>query len=122
MNSLNVMAAAAALTIAGLVATTASAGVTGNYTRPNGTKARVYMCGGKLCGKLTSGKKKGYEMLHGMAKVGANKWKGRKMKHPDMPAFMTFNGTITRSGKTLTVKGCMIGGIFCDKEKWTRTK
>lgn len=122
MKKSSLVAAAGGLVMAGLFSQTASAGIAGKYTRPDGTRARIYFCGGKLCGKLISGKQKGYEMLHGMVKVDRSKWQGRKMKHPDMPAFMTFNGTVTRSGRTLTVKGCMIGGVFCDRETWIKSK
>lgn len=64
-----------------------------------------------------SGKaKKDFEMCHGMtAEEGA--WKGKKMKHPDMPKFMTFKGTVTVEGDVLKIKGC--AGI-CDSEKWDR--
>ena len=44
-------------------------------------------------------------------------WKGKKMKHPDMPKFLTFKGTVTVEGDVLKIKGC--AGI-CDSEKWDR--
>jgi len=60
--------------------------------------------------------KKDFEMCHGMTAVeGA--WKGKKMKHPEMPGFMTFKGTVTVDGDVLKIKGC--AGI-CDSEKWDR--
>ncbi len=66
-----------------------------------------------------SGKpKKDFEMCHGMMAEG-DAWKGKKMKHPEMPKFMTFKGTVTVEGDVLKIKGC--AGI-CDSEKWDRAK
>lgn len=72
--------------------------------------------GGKL---FCTRKKDGFEMCHGMAKEG-DAWKGKKMKHPDMPGFMTFNGTVTFSGNGLKIKGCAVGNSMCDEEKWSK--
>ncbi len=60
--------------------------------------------------------KKDFEMCHGMTAEG-DAWKGKKMKHPEMPGFMTFKGTVTVDGDVLKIKGC--AGI-CDSEKWDR--
>jgi len=60
--------------------------------------------------------KKDFEMCHGMTAVD-DAWKGKKMKHPEMPGFMTFKGTVTVDGDVLKIKGC--AGI-CDSEKWDR--
>jgi uncharacterized protein (DUF2147 family) len=116
--SLLAVASAAAL----LVATTGSAlaGPAGTWKRPNGSTAKVWMCGGGLCGKVTKGKGAGTTMFNGIKKSG-KAWKGN-MKHPDMPSWMTFNGTVAGGGKTLRVKGCMIGGAMCDAETWQRIK
>jgi len=104
-------------------ATSASAAqVEGKWKRPNGTIAQVYECGAKLCGKIVKGDPAGFEMFHGMTKVGPAKWQGSEMKHPSMPQFMTFNGTVTLSGDVLTVKGCAIGQSMCDNETWTRLR
>lgn len=64
-------------------------------------------------------KSDGYEMCNGMAKTGDFEWKGRKMKHPDMPGFMRFNGTVTFGSNGLKIKGCALG--MCDAEIWTRS-
>jgi len=104
------------------ISTGAAADPTGSWKRPNGDAVEVYMCGGKLCGKITSGSQIGFEMLHGMSKTGGSTWQGANMKHPDMPSVMTFNGTATQSGDRLEVKGCAIGESLCDAEQWTRSK
>ena len=58
-------------------------------------------------------------MCHGMVQEGAD-WKGKAMKHPDMPGFMTFNGTVTITDTNLTIKGCAVGNSMCDTEVWTK--
>ncbi len=66
--------------------------------------------------KKSGDAKKDFEMCHGMTAV-EDAWKGKKMKHPEMPGFMTFKGTVTVDGDVLKIKGC--AGI-CDSEEWDR--
>ena len=108
------------LATVGFAASTAIASPAGNWKRPNGSIAKVWSCGGGLCGKVVEGKGAGTVMFNGIKKSGAV-WKGN-MKHPDMPGFMTFNGTVSGGGKTLNVKGCALGQSMCDAETWTRIK
>lgn len=101
-----------------LGSTTASAaGPDGIYTRPNGTTAKVWTCSGKLCATVQESK---FSMfLSGIAPAGEGTWKG-DMKHPDMPGFMTFNGTVKTTPKGLSVQGCAMGQSMCDAETWTK--
>lgn len=99
-----------------------TADIVGEYTRPNGDTLVVTDCEGLLCAHMSSGDKTGLEMLHGMTVSAPNEWRGNGMKHPDMPGFMTFGGTVTASGDTLNVRGCVLGGAFCDAEVWTRRR
>ncbi len=119
MKKLTIALATAAATV--FVATAAHAGITGNYKRPNGSIAKVWMCGGGLCGKVVKGKGSGTVMFNGIKKAG-KVWKG-DMKHPDMPSFMTFNGTITpMGGGKIKVQGCAIGQSMCDAETWVKVR
>ncbi len=93
----------------------------GKWKRPNGDIAKVYKCGGGMCGVIEKGKRKGFVMFKGIKKKGSA-WKG-DMKHPEMPGFMTFNGTVTLLGANkLKVQGCAIGNSMCDAETWVRAK
>ena len=93
----------------------------GKWKRPNGDIAKVWKCGGGMCGAIEKGKRKGFVMFKGIKKAG-NVWKG-DMKHPDMPGFMTFNGTVKLlSANKLKVQGCAIGQSMCDAETWVRVK
>lgn len=100
----------------------AMADASGSWTRPNGDTVQVTESGGRLYCKIVKGAQPGFEMCHGMAKSGGSTWKGGNMKHPDMPGFMTFNGTVTNSGSSLRIKGCAVGESMCDAESWSRAK
>lgn len=108
---------------AGLVGVFAAGDVradpSGSWKRPNGDMVQVSNAGGKLSCKIMKGSKPGFEMCNGMTGSGSF-WKGSGMKHPDMPGFMTFNGTVQVSGSTLSIKGCAIGESLCDSETWSR--
>ncbi|MEE9432666.1 MAG: hypothetical protein V3V15_00315 [Sphingorhabdus sp.] len=111
-----ILAAGAAM----LLATPAIASdPSGTYKRKNGDTVRVFLSKGKLYCRITKGKKKNFEMCHGMAKT-ATGYYGKKMKHPGMPGFMTFNGTVTYNATSLSIKGCAMGKSMCDKEKWSK--
>ncbi|MDK9695812.1 MAG: hypothetical protein OEL76_05445 [Siculibacillus sp.] len=108
---------AALAAFAFLTSPAAAASADGMYKRPNGTTAKVWTCGGKLCATV---QESNFNMfLSGIAPAGEGTWKG-DMKHPDMPGFMTFNGTVTTSGKGLKVQGCAVGQSMCDAETWTK--
>ncbi len=109
--------ALAAAAVVFLAAPAVAAGPDGVYSRPNGTTAKVTTCGGNLCAKV---QESGFDMfMTGIAPAGEGKWKG-DMKHPDMPGFMTFNGTVTTTPGGLKIQGCAVGQSMCDSENWTR--
>jgi uncharacterized protein (DUF2147 family) len=120
MQSKAVILAFAAAFSAAAVLPAGAQEATGRWVRPKGGTVQVTNSGGKLYGKIIDGKLAGFEMFNGMGKSGAGVWQGSAMKHPDMPGFMTFNGTVTISGDTMTVKGCAIGQSMCDAETWSR--
>lgn len=62
----------------------------------------------------------GFEMCNGMTKTGTGTWGGPNMKHPDMPKFMTFKGTVIMNSSNLRIEGCVLGGAVCDSEVWAR--
>ena len=96
--------------------TVSSAFAFGTYLRKGNQQIRVVKKGGKL---FCTRKSDGFELCNGMTKKG-NAWKGKKMKHPDMPRFMTFNGTVTFKKSSLSIKGCAIGNSMCDSEVWKK--
>lgn len=109
-----VTAIAAALTLGTFAASAAE--VNRVYMRKGDQEIRVFTHEGKLFCRRTSDE---FELCHGMEEAGNATYKGNKMKHPDMPAMMTFDGTVIIGGnKKLSIEGCMIGGAICDKEIW----
>ncbi|MBU2583469.1 MAG: DUF2147 domain-containing protein [Alphaproteobacteria bacterium] len=101
---------------AGLFASVSTANAQGTYLRKGDQPIKVAISGGKLyCTRISDG----FEMCNGMSKSGG-KWTGGAMKHPDMPGFMTFNGTVIMSGSSLSIKGCAIGEAMCDSETWKK--
>lgn len=85
------------------------------YLRKGSQEINVVDKGGKLyCTRQSDG----YEMCNGLVKAADGSYKGKTMKHPDMPKFMTFNGTVILSGASLKIKGCAVG--VCDSETWSK--
>ncbi|MFN3868298.1 MAG: hypothetical protein ACK4MF_04455 [Hyphomicrobiaceae bacterium] len=98
------------------IGTVATAAAQGTYLRKDKDTINVAVKGGKLyCTRVSDG----FEMCNGMSKSG-NGWAGSSMKHPDMPGFMSFNGKVSMSGSSLTIKGCAVGESMCDSETWTK--
>ena len=106
-------------------ATSAYAGdPTGSWVRPStGTVIKMYDCGGNLCAKITSVKDKskqgtvGTVIMSGAKKVSDNKWEGDLLNTDDG---QTYSGVVTLSGGGLSLKGCVLGGIICKGETWSR--
>jgi len=115
-------ALAFAAALIGLSQPAGAAEPTGTWVRPNGEIAQVSQRGGQLFCKIVTGKSPGFEMCNGMKKTGDDTWQGGGMKHPEMPGFMTFNGTVTVQAASLSIKGCAVGQMMCDAETWTRKK
>lgn len=91
----------------------------GRYQRPNGDQVIVWIAEGKLYCRIEKGKRPGFEMCHGMMPQGEN-WFGKGMKHPSMPGFMTFNGTVSSDPQKIVIKGCAMGKSMCQSEVWPK--
>lgn len=118
MRSLFLMGIGVALAAIGSSPATA-ADPSGKYQRPNGDRVIVWVAEGRLYCRIEQGKRPGFEMCHGMAPQGAN-WFGKRMKHPSMPSFMTFNGTVSSDPQKITIKGCAMGKAMCQSELWKK--
>lgn len=62
----------------------------------------------------------GFEMCNGMTEGDDHLWRGKNMRHPDMPKWMKFNGTVAFLDGGLNIKGCALG--ICDAEDWTKAE
>ncbi|WP_417671364.1 DUF2147 domain-containing protein [Roseibium sp.] len=112
---------------------------TGEWSRPSGSsKIRISKCGGALCGKLIwlktprkdtanpdPGKRErpllGVQIVRAMKPTGKkNQWKGKVYNAEDGK---TYTGFIELpSANKMTLEGCVMGGLICKGETWTRIK
>ena len=116
MNKINTIAIALILGVSTIV-TAASAAEIGTYTRKGSQSILVHVEDSRLyCTRVSDG----FELCHGMTEQEDGSWKGKKMRHPDMPRFMKFNGTVTFAGAEMSIKGCAFGNSMCDSETWPK--
>jgi uncharacterized protein (DUF2147 family) len=138
---------ALALGVLGMVAAAPAsfaADPTGTWVTENGrSHVRVFNCGGALCGSIVwlkeandpaTGKPKsdknnadeakrsraliGTPIVLSMKPNGADKWSGEVYNAEDGK---TYSGNITLQGaNALYLEGCVMGGIMCKGQTWTR--
>ena len=104
---------------------------------------KIVNCGGALCGNLVwlkepdkDGKPRtdennsdpnkrsrpllGIPIVLDMKPAGADKWEGHVYNSRDGN---TYSGSFTMTGTdTADLKGCVMGGLLCKTEEWTRAK
>jgi uncharacterized protein (DUF2147 family) len=114
------------------------------YTAEQKSKVQVAKCGDAICGTIVAlkepndpktGKPKiddinadaskrtrpivGTPIVLGMKPSGADKWTGQVYNPEDGK---TYTGSLTMTGaNTLKVEGCIMGGMLCKSNDWTRT-
>lgn len=94
----------------------------GTWLRDNGAHILAFDCGGGLGLKVTKSpeaNKVGKTIMCGAAKNGENKWKGTVLNLDDG---QKYSGYVTLSGGSLTLSGCVLGGIICKNDTWSRVK
>lgn len=114
-----VAASAAAL---GLSAPAFAGSANGTWLRGNGAHVLAFDCGGGLDLKVTKSPepgKVGKTIMCGAKKTGENKWKGSLLNLDDG---QKYSGYVTLSGNSLTLSGCVLGGIICKNDTWSRLK
>lgn len=115
-----------------------AADATGTWARPSGSsQIRISSCGKALCGKLVWLKEPrkdtenpdpklrarpllGVRTVYDMTPDGDNAWKGKVYNAEDGKTYtgkMVLNG-----GNKLKLSGCVLGGLICKGETWTRVK
>ena len=104
--------------LAATLALSAAAAEAETYIRPGKEgpqEINVVIQNGQLfCTRVSDG----FEMCNGMTENEDHTWTGPNMRHPDMPEFMKFRGTVYFTVDGLTIKGCAL--VFCDSESWTK--
>lgn len=130
-----VSALSGAILLAALGAGAANADPGGTWVTQRGdAKVRVARCGANLCGtivwlKTPSTDKQnpdpvkrsrpvvGIQMIYGMAPTGQNRWAGQLYNPRDGK---TYSGKLALDGDTMKLSGCVMGGLICKTETWTR--
>lgn len=107
------------LTIAALLTTTGMAAadpIEGKWRTESGATAAIASCGGSFCITLRSGKHSG-KRIGTMQPAGDSRYTG---KITDPETDKTYSGKASISGKTLKMSGCVLGGLICRNQSWSR--
>jgi uncharacterized protein (DUF2147 family) len=62
----------------------------------------------------------GLQVVTGMKPAGANTWSARLYSPEEGKTVM--GNLVLKDANTLTVQGCVLGGLLCRSETWTRAK
>ena len=108
---------ALAVTSAFLMAGSAIAAepIVGKWKTQSGENATIASCGSSYCIKLTSGKYSGKQI--GKVKGSGKSYKG---KITDPAKDKTYSGKASVSGSTMKMSGCVLGGLICRSQTWSR--
>lgn len=111
----------------------AKAPLEGRWKNPKGSvTVRVSACGGALCGTVIDASAKakatarkggtpnliGTQILSDVRAVGDGTYRGRAFdpkRNIHAPATIRMQG-----GSTLVIKGCLVRGLICKEQRWTR--
>lgn len=107
---------ALAATLALVTVSFAADPLEGTWKRSNGTLIRYASAGGgKYCGTVMTGEYKGQSI--GCMSGSGGSYKGKVNK---LDEGKTYSGKASVSGDTLSLAGCVLGGLICKSEDLTR--
>ena len=106
---------AAALTMAFAVPAIAAEPIEGSWKRSTGTIIKFSPCGGAFCAIVQGGKHNG-KQAGSMSGTG-NRYKGSLT---DLDEDKKYKGKASVNGNTMSLSGCVLGGIICKSETWVR--
>lgn len=87
---------------------------------------RMYKCSGKICGRLvnvigTDAREViGTVIVVGMSHKGKGIYSGGRVFAPDDDKW--YHGKMRLRGNTLSMSGCVLGGLICRSQNWKRYK
>ncbi|MBP1851444.1 DUF2147 domain-containing protein [Rhizobium halophytocola] len=123
MTRLSIAAALFAAVVAG-PALAAGAPLDGNWARGDGNaKVVIKPCGSDVCAVNTwikpghEKEKVGDKLVMTIDQDSENSYSGKAF---DPQRNMTYKLSIDVSAKAMTTKGCVLGGILCKSQQWTR--
>ncbi len=122
MTSLKTGACAAltAIALTSFVPAAQAGSPNGTWLRDNGAHIQAFDCGGGLGLKVVKSPepaKVGKTIMCGAKKSAENKWKGTVLNLDDG---QKYSGYVTLNGGSLTLSGCVLGGIICKDDTWSR--
>jgi uncharacterized protein (DUF2147 family) len=143
MKTMRSLGLSAALLCFGLASPASAADPAGTWLTEGGkSRVRIAKCGEAICGNIVwlrepndeTGKPKvdknnadatkrtrpliGVPIVLSMKPSGADKWTGQVYNAEDGK---TYSGSVTLTGATtLKLEGCVMGGMICKGQNWTR--
>lgn len=90
--------------------------IEGNWKTQTGATAAITDCGGSYCITLKSGPHSG-KKIGTMKPAGGGKYAG---KITDPANDKTYSGKATLSGNALSMSGCVLGGLICKSQRWSK--
>lgn len=112
---LPVFALAAAIATLGAGAAHADP-IEGRWRTQAGSTAQIAPCGGAFCITLKSGEHAG-KRIGTLSLSGENSYRG-EITDPENDK--TYSGKASISGGTLKMSGCVLGGLICRSQNWSK--
>jgi uncharacterized protein (DUF2147 family) len=110
----------AALAVVTVPADADAASPNGTWLRSNGAHIKAFECGGGLGLKVVKSPeaaKVGKTIMCGAKKTAENKWKGSVLNLDDN---QSYSGYVVLNGNNMTLSGCVLGGLVCKDDTWSR--
>ena len=89
--------------------------IEGNWKRPTGAIVKFQKCGGAFCAIVQTGEFAGQQAGSMSPKNG-----GYRGSLTDLKEKKTYKGKAKISGSTLSMSGCVLGGLICKTEAWAK--
>jgi uncharacterized protein (DUF2147 family) len=92
----------------------------GTWLRSNGAHIQAFDCSGGLGLKVIKSPeaaKVGKTIMCGAKKTAENKWKGSVLNLDDN---QSYSGYVVLNGNNMTLSGCVLGGLVCKDDTWSR--
>ena len=111
------MLALAAFFSTAMVAPVLADPIEGTWRMPSGNNAEIKQCGGEFCLTYTNGPNSG-KTFGRMSPAGAGAYRGTVTDYTR--GGKEFSGKGTLEGNTLSVSGCVLGGLICRSQELSR--
>lgn len=90
--------------------------IEGKWKTASGETATIGSCGGAYCITLTTGKHKG-KSIGKLSASGGGAYAGSITDPTDDK---TYKGKASISGRSMKMSGCVLGGLICKSQSWSK--